>query len=31
MDLRRRYNLVYICREMSFVGADGSHSTVASV
>ena len=31
MDLRCRYNLVDICREMSFVGADGSHSTVASV
>ena len=31
LDLRCRHDLVDICREMSFVGADGSHSTVASV
>ncbi len=31
MDLRCRYNLVDVCREMSFVAADGSHSTVVSV
>jgi len=31
LDQLCHYNLVDICREMSLVGADGSHTTVASV
>src|SRR5258707_15752886 len=31
MNLRRRYNLADICREISFVAPHGSHSTVTSV
>src|SRR5436305_768740 len=31
LDLWCHYDLVDICREMSLIGADGSHMTVASV